>query len=249
MNDSPNRPNDLSPRVFKGMPRRWKRDISIDSEIEIAEKSYYYWWWAFLKESADYKRAEAGSKKEPFASLYADFGRLRNSSFAGWWLNRGRDLFAEPVAIPKVRAMEHMEVASHDMPEDFLHIEVPLKIRRKTILRQINKILDERHQGRELSLLSQSKAKRRLYPKQRIRITTFQPIMDVWTARKENPDKPWWQTGYDLNLNRYYEINERDDEDMIKHKHRMMSLIVQRLHRKATALIKFAALGDFPRFK
>jgi hypothetical protein len=237
------------PRSFKGMPRDWKRDISIEKEIEAAKNSYYYWWFMFLRESDEYRRAETGSKKEPYASLFRDFGRIRNNSFEYWWQSRGRDVFSEPVAIPKVREMENMELASDEMPDDFLYIEIPLKIRKQTILRQINKLLDTKHGGRELNLLNVSKARRKLYAKQRIRITTFEPIMNVWTARKKSPDKSWWQIGSDLKLNRAYEASERDDENDIKHKQRMMTLIVQRLYRKAQALIKFAALGDFPRFK
>lgn len=240
------RPEPLS---FKGMPRHWKRGISIENEIEAAKNSYYYWWWAFLGVSEEYRKAESGSKKEPYASLYADFGRIRGSSFDGWWMERGRNLFAEPVAIPKVREMEHMELASHEMPREYLYIEVPLKIRRQTILRQINKLLDDRHEGRGLKLLKQSQARRKLYAKQRIRITTFDPIWKVWQARKADPKKSWSQIGYDLEISSAFNIKDWHDEEMIKYQQRMMALVVQRLHRKAEALIKFAALGDFPRFR
>ena len=249
MIDTPSRRSMTETRSFKGMPRGWKRDISIELEIQAAKNSYYYWWWRFLGESDEYRRAETGSKKEPYASLFRDFGRIRNNSFEYWWQARGRDIFSEPVAIPKVREMENMELASDEMPDDFLYIEIPLKIRKQTILRQINKLLDKKHDGRELNLLKLSKARRKLYAKQRIRFTTFEPIMAVWQARKANPEKTWWEIGSDLKLNRAYEATERDDENDIKHKQRMMTLIVQRLYRKAQALIKFAALGDFPRFR
>ena len=249
MPDNPSRRSMPEPRSFKAMPRGWKRDISIELEMKAARQSYYYWWWVFLRESAEYRKAESGSKKEPYASLFTDFGRIRDSNFEQWWLRTGRDIFSEPVAIPKVREMENMELASNERPDEYTYIEIPLKIRRQTILRQINKLLDVKHAGRELNLLKQSKARRKLYEKQRIRITTFEPIISVWHARKADPQKPWWEIGSDLKLNRAYETDDADDENDTKYKNRMMTLIVQRLHRKAQALIKFAALGDFPRFR
>jgi hypothetical protein len=249
MENTPSRRTRTEPLSFKAMPRGWKRGISIENEIEAAKNSYYYWWWSFLQESDEYRKAESGSRKEPYASLFRDFGRIRGSSFDGWWLERGRDLFAEPVAIPKVREMEHMELASHDMPHDYLYIEIPLKIRRQTILRQINKLLDKKHSGRELKLLQQSQARRKLYVNQRIRITTFAPILAVWKARKADPNKPWWQIGRELRISLSFIPKPTDSEDAIKANNRSMTLVVQRLHRKAEALIKFAALGDFPRFR
>ena len=129
-------------RFFKGMPSTWGRDVDRETEAQAAQDSFYYWWWAFLAESVDYRRAVTGRKEEPYASLAADFGRL-GSDFEVWWFERGREIFAEPVAVPRVRRLEHEEVANYEGINPKLVIEIPLAIRRQTILRQVNKLLDQ----------------------------------------------------------------------------------------------------------
>ena len=235
-------------RFFKGMPSTWGRDVDRETEAQAAQDSFYYWWWAFLAESVDYRRAVTGRKEEPYASLAADFGRL-GSDFEAWWFERGREIFAEPVAVPRVRRLEHEEVANYEGINPKLVIEIPLAIRRQTILRQVNKLLDQHHAGSDLRVHAYSRAKRHLYPHQRIRKTTLETLMRVWQARKANPNWPWWATGEQLKLSPFHIVTERDDTDTAAYKHRIMALVVQRMHRKAGSIIEWAAQGDFPRSK
>lgn len=224
------------------------QDVDREVELKAAEDSFYYWWWAFLKESREYRRAVSGSADEPYAGMARDFGQL-GFSFEHWWFLRGRDLFEEQVAIPRVRKLEHGEAANYEGVNAKLVLELPLTIRRQTILRQVNKLLDQHHTGQKLRVHEYSTAKRRLYPDQRIRKTTFPALMAVWQDRKRNRQEEWWETGERLNLSPIHTVEPGDDTDNIAWKHRMMTLTVQRLHRKAKALIDFAARGDFPRFK
>lgn len=235
-------------RFFKGMPTTWGRDIDREAEARAAQDSFYYWWWAFLAESTEYRRAVSGRKEEPYASMAADFGRL-GTSFETWWFERGREIFAEPVAIPRVRKLEHGELANYEGVNPKLVIELPLTIRRQTILRQVNKLLDQHHAGSELRVHAYSRAKRRLYAHQRIRKATLEVLMKVWQARKAKPDGEWWGIGEELKLAPYHTVTEADDTATVTNKHRIMTLTVQRMHRKAKSIIEFAAKGDFPRYK
>ena len=230
------------------MPSTWGRDVDREVEAQAAKDSFYYWWWAFLAESVDYRRAVTGRKEEPYASMAADFGRL-GQNFETWWFERGREIFAEPVAIPRVRKLEHGESANYEGINEKLVVELPLTIRRQTILRQLNKLLDQYHAGAGLRVHSYSRAKRRLYAHQRIRKATLETLMKVWQARKAKPDAPWWETGEELGLSPYHNVTAKDDAATTANKHRLMSLITQRMYRKATALIDHAAKGDFPRYK
>lgn len=234
-------------RIIKGLGVDI-RDFDREAELKAAEDSLYYWWWAFLRESREYRQAVSGSAEEPYASLARDFGHLGHS-FSHWWFERGRDIFEEQVAIPKVRKLEHGEGANYEGVNPKLVVELPLTIRRQTILRQINRLLDQHHSSQKLRVHEFSTAKRRLYPQQRIRKTTFPPLMAVWQERKRNRKEEWWETGERLKLSLIHIVEESDDEDTVVWKHRIMALTVQRLHRKAKALIDFAAKGDFPRFK
>lgn len=235
---------------FKGLPSTWGRDVDRETEAKAARESFYYWWWAFLAESDDYRQTLALTRRleEPFVSMALDFGRL-DTSFKAWWFERGREIFAEPVAIPRVRKLKHGEMANYEGINPKLVLELPLTIRRQTILRQVNKLLDEHHAGASLRVHAYSRAKRRLYPHQRIRKATLETLMKVYQARKAKPDAPWWQTGEELGLSPYHTVTDKDDAPTIANKHRIMALTVQRMHRKAVALINFAAKGDFPRYK
>ena len=245
------RPRELDSegRVFKGLPRiRWAADADEEAELDQARKSQYFWWWKFLQESRDYRRALSGRANEPFAGMARDFGRLRGD-FDWWWLQTGRDIFSEQLALPKVRELEHGIRVNLDQINPKLVVELPLTIRRGTILKQIGKLLDKHHQGAKLRVMKHGTAKRKLYPQSRMRNTTFELLYRVWIARKENPTEEWHTTGEKLRLSPAFIPAPRDNDKEVKYKNRCMAIIVQRYHRKATALIDFAARGDFPRVK
>lgn len=241
-------------RVIKGLPRLPLVDIDRKVELQAARDSLYFWWWSFLRESLDYRRAVSGRKEEPWARMASDFGRL-GDHFDSWWFETGRGLFKERVAIPKVRKLEHGEPANYEGINRKLVIELPLTIRRATILKQVNTLLDaelnepDKRYFSNLRVHAFSTARRRIYPDQRIRITSFKTLLDVWQERKKSPSVPWWEVGEKLRLSPVYITQPTDTEEEVKYKHRLMSLIVQRHYRRAKALIEFAAKGDFPRFK
>ena len=264
-------------RVIKALPRQPLVDMDRDAELAAAKNSLYFWYWAFLRESIDYRRAVSGKKDEPWARMVGDFGRL-GDHFDIWWFDRGRRLFQEQLAIPKVRKLKHGEPANYEGMNRKLVIELPLSIRRATILKQVTRLLDEElptgYFGK-LRVHAYSTARRRIYPNQRIRMTTFKTLLEVWLARKRRQKPrwqmgrsfdfislpqdsggqkksglmPWWKIGEELGLSPIYISLPEDSEETIKFKHRMMSLIVQRHYRRAKTLIDFAGRGDFPRFK
>jgi hypothetical protein len=236
-------------RVFKGLPRiRWAEDADEPAELAVAKDSAYYWWWVFLKESREYRRALSGRNDEPYAKMASDFGRL-GDDFNYWWLKTGRKIFAEKLALPRVRPLEHGVRVNLDQINEKLVLEIPLTIRRSTILKQINRELDKVHQGAGLRVYKHGTAERTLYPLSRMRMPTLELLHRVWMARKENPNEEWHTTGERLNLSPVFIPTARDIIDEIKYKNRCMAVVIQRYHRKAAALIDFAARGDFPRIK
>jgi len=242
-------PRDAEGRVFKGLPRiRWAEDADEAQELTAARNSAYYWWWAFLRESRDYRRALSGRAEEPCASMARHFGRL-GDEFDYWWLRTGREIFAEQMALPRVRSLEHGLTVNLDQINKKLVLEVPLTIRRSTILKQINAELDKVHQGARLRVMKHGSAKRKLYAQSRMRLPTLKILYDVWIARKQHPDWTWHAIGEQLNLSPVFIASTQDSEPEVEYKNRCMTIVVQRYHRKAAALIDFAARGDFPRIK
>jgi len=247
-NRSPRR-RTATERVFKGMPRRrWADDADENAELAAARDSAYYWWWAFLRESREYRRALSGRTDEPYASMARDFKRL-GDDFDHWWLRTGRQIFSEQMALPKVRRLEHGVIVNLEQINPKLVLELPLTIRRATLLRQINRLLDDHHQGVKLRVMQHATAIRKLYPQSRMRLDTLRVLYDVWTIRKARPNMSWHAIGEELRLSPVFIPFPTDDAVEIKYKQRCMTIVVQRYHRKATALIDFAARGDFPRLK
>ena len=243
------KPRDADGRVIKGLPRiSWAEDADEDAELAAARNSAYYWWWVFLKESREYRRALSGRAIEPYASVAQDFGRL-GDDFDRWWLRTGREIFSEQMALPRVRQLEHGVRVNLEQINPKLVLEVPLTIRRATILKQIGKLLDEHHQGTKLRVMKHATAKRKLYAQSRMRLPTLELLHKVWEARKAMPNATWWEIGEHLSLSPVFIPAAKDEEKEVAYKRRCMTLVVQRYHRKATALIDFAAQGDFPRVK
>ncbi len=242
-------PRDAEGRIFKGLPRiRWADDADEAQELTAARNSAYYWWWAFLRESRDYRRALSGRTDEPFASMARHFGRL-GDDFDRWWLRTGREIFAEQMSLPSVRLLAHGVTVNLEQINPKLVVELPLTIRRVTILRQINRLLDQHHEGARLRVMKHGSAERKLYAQSRMRLPTLKILYDVWITRKQNPDWTWHAIGEQLNLSPVFIASTRDSEPEVEYKNRCMTIVVQRYHRKAAALIDFAARGDFPRIK
>ena len=235
-------------RKFLAIRRTRGRDRDRDTELAAARESFYYWWWAFLRETREYRSAVRGRCPRNMKALVKDFGRL-GSNFDRWWLEFGRNIFAERFDRARVRKLEQGEPANYNGLLPKLVVELPLSRKRRSIIRQVNQLLDEYHAGARFEPLKFSMAQRKLYPKQRIRLTTFEPLMRVWQERMRHMRDPWWKTGERLGLSPIYRVEVTDDTDDIAHKRRMMTLTVQRQYRRAKALIDFAGKGDFPRFK
>jgi hypothetical protein len=241
---------DSEGRVIKGMRRiRWAEDPDEAEELVEARNSPYYWWWMFLRESHDYNKGLLRKNvDESIAGMAADFGRL-GDDFDWWWLRRGREIFSEQMTLPRARILEHGVRVNLDQINPKLVVELPLTIRRATIIRQINQLLDKHHAGAQLRVMNYATAKRKLYAHSRIRLPTLELLYRVWKARNERPDESWYMSGEKLKISPVFIIDAKDTKIEQDYKRRCMTIVVQRYYRKAQALIEFAAKGDFPRIK
>lgn len=220
-------------------------------ELADAMDSPYYWWWAFLRESEEYRAAVAGEKVDrAITALAKDFGDLKSSSFESWWFRIGRYLFSQKK--PEVKKLEDGVLIRNSEKKQCLYLEVPLRMKRATALRKINKILGEHFKGEDggrHNVYARSKAKREVNKSSKIRLRTFRQFYDVWRDRKENPESDWWETGEKLNISPLYINRPNTPTGDRLDNNRKMSLNVQRIYRKTQKLIYWAARGEFPRVK
>ena len=173
MNDS-NRP---FYKGVQGFTRQFESDL-----VEAAEDSVYYWWWAFMRLSPVFwyaRHAGVAPKNEALARAWANSGDLSNGLFRRWWKATGAHVFAEAKRPASVRAINMDQLEEHRFyPQgSSLLLEVPLTIRKETILQQVKRLLALEHEGRALNLAATSTAQFALHTK-RYRLRTLE--LEYW---------------------------------------------------------------------
>ena len=146
-NDSRHERNLRPPQ--KGLPRF--RYQSIEAEVADASTSIRRWWWEYLRLSKAYwlvcrmshNMQTPRTKDEGLATLYRAFGNVHRYSFEDWWRRIGSDLFKEPESSPRVIEI-NQDLSNYSANrENRLLIEIPIKLSRRTIQRQIGRILTQ----------------------------------------------------------------------------------------------------------
>lgn len=185
---------------FKGLPSYTRASDRL--EAHDAEVSVYGWWWRFLRLSPVIWFAQSRNvlpKDNQIAQVVKDFGDLKGRSFHAWWSASGRYLFAEAVRPSKVLQLDLDQMQGHQFDPDKLYLEIPLTIRKQTILKQIKTMLNEHHEGRELDLAATSSAEYALYTK-RFRLRVLETEYWVLLYRLLYPEITVWRIGDRLQL-------------------------------------------------
>ena len=212
-----------------------------------AKDTLYYEWWRCLNASKDYLECCAKEgKKHPLADTYALFGDI-NTSWAIWWGKIGRHIFSERRQYPKVRAITEEESLNRLEVEikDFLILDVPLTLRRVTILEQINKLLDEHHLGKDLDVRAQSTALVQLETS-KLQHKTIPILVDVAEILYRNPDIQLYQLAQRAKLAEIHlgrKVQEKNSADQEKQRRQMAA---SRYKEQAERLVYNAERGVFP---
>ena len=146
--------------LYKEIPGGLQRRSLPEQEWKKAKETLYYEWWRCLNASREYLECCAKEgKNHELSGTYNLFGNV-DIAWPSWWQKTGRKLFSERRQYPKVRAIDKDEALKKlDVTtNDFLILDIPLNLRRVTILEQINKFLDEYHPGKDLDVRAQSSA-------------------------------------------------------------------------------------------
>ena len=227
-----------------------ERQEELDDELRQAKSSWYGIWYRCLKLSSDYKHCCANEGKGRLKHMYGDFGNVVDMSFPQWWQRTGRYLFAERKEIPKVQSYTHrrdLEEITH--LRDKVVIEIPLTIRKSTVVRQINKILKDAYEGRDVVPREQSTARRKL-AKSKLRKETVGKMLDLYELRARHPALTLWQLGERAGIELDLMARSTDEVQMTVQEERIrMGIAVSRYLKQATNLIWNATGGDFPSIK
>tara|TARA_B110000503_G_scaffold140530_1_gene231639 strand:+ start:707 stop:1498 length:792 start_codon:yes stop_codon:yes gene_type:complete len=236
------------PRTLRPRPPVSKeRQSELSDELRQARNSWYGIWYRCLKLSSNYKHCCANGGKGRLKHMYGDFGDVVDKSFQQWWQHTGRYLFAERKAIPQVQSYTHRR----DLEEitnlrDKVVIEIPLTIRKSTVVRQINKILKDAYEGRDVVPREQSTARRKL-AKSKLRKETVSKMLDLYELRERHPKLTLWQLGERAGIELDLLARSTHGEQMTLQQERIrMGISVSRYLKQARNLIWNASEGVFP---
>jgi hypothetical protein len=209
--------------------------------------SVYYYWWAFIRLNTEYMDCCQSGGQGPLAEIYADFGDVRDQArptvdgdaFKAWWIERGADLFAEPVPLDQAETLEKL-------PDffDFKHnalISIPLNADFELTMKEIRLQLKAEFDGYRRHFPSQSRAK---YPvKQRPVLSALDDALRCKLAQIQNPEMDQYALADAAGLE-FPQYSARDGDDIYALKTRTVSRALQR----ANALIANVIKGDFPSY-
>lgn len=231
----------------KMIPRGFRRSLPANEEIKEARKSPAYWWYCCLQANDEYEYCYRHDGKGEMASMYADFGDVFELSFAQWWMRHGRKLFTEIKPFKKTLVIDsNKQLENTRLSKDKLIIEIPLTLRKQTVIRQIGRILKAEYEGRVVDVIKASTARRKII-KNKMRMTTVEQLLKVKAVRDANPRMTLNEVGIAADI--VLDLNARiyDEGAMTEaHERRRMTIAVGRLLRQAKNLITNAGMGKFP---
>lgn len=240
-------PTDEELGRLKAVPRSLRKPLPFEEEAKEVEGSLYHLWWRCLRASTEYLECcEVEGRDHPLAETYTNFGDVQ-SNWRKWWTLTGRKLFSERHDYPMVRAItKDRALGKLDVePGNFLILDIPLGLRRVTILEQINKLLDEHHEGRDLDVWAQSTAKVKLH-KSKLQEKTLPILVNVAEILHKQPDILLYELAEVAGLAEIHLGRSVQQELTKREEHQRREMAASRYKDQATRLIANAARGLFP---
>ncbi len=240
-------PTDEELGRLKAVPRSLRKPLPSEEEAKEVEGSLYHLWWRCLRASTEYLECcEVEGLDHPLAETYANFGDVRGN-WRKWWTLTGRKLFSERHDYPIVRAItKDRALAKLDVdPGNFLILDIPLGLRRVTILEQINKLLEEHHAGRDLDVWAQSSAKVKLH-KSKLQEKTLPLLVNVAELLHKQPDILLYELAKVAGLAEMHLGRAIQEELTKREEHQRREMAASRYKDQATRLVANAARGKFP---
>lgn len=228
-----------------------RRRTPIEEELRQARKSPAYWWFKCLEASDEYRSCCELDGFGKLSVTYSKFGNIFNHPhFDAWWLKQGRFLFIQQ-ELKKVKAFDSEMFRRTNTDSDTLVLEIPLTLRKQTIMRQIGKELKKAYEGRVVDIQKNSTAKVK-FEKSKIRMTTVELLLKIHRLRKKHLDLSLNELGIKagIQLDLFARItNSEDMDDSEYERTRRMTIAVSRYLKQARLLIDNAANGVFPSIK
>lgn len=131
---------------------------------------------------------------------------------------------------------------------DRLIVEIPLTLRKQTVMRKLGRLLKQEYQGRVVDVMAQSTARRKII-KNKMRLSTIQQLLDVLEVRQKNPKFTLNEVGQKAGVELDLQARSKDEVFTVAMERRRMTIAVARLLSQARNLVTNAGLGHFPSIK
>ena len=263
--------NQPAEHLLKGTPRLRFRNA--EESLEAVRQGVHRWWWEFLRLSRDYwlvcqtsQRFRIATEDRELARVYLAFGNVYDCTFDDWWLSRGSRVFRERQQFPRVQEVPRraIERPTQNVAGDHVWVDIPLKLSRRTIHRQLGRILDAYEEQRLANRLELSTSAFRLNPVQ-YRLHTLRQVHEVHCLHRELIAKPralkdmgqaqgfeqradLFRIGRLLRVSPSNESLHGDPQEITRRQNRMRAS-VSRLLRRSELLIANVEGGTFPSFQ
>lgn len=228
-----------------------RRRVELPEEIRQARSSQAYWWFKCLVVSDEYKLCCENDGKGKLSDTYEKFGNVFNyTHFDVWWLKHGRYQFIQKKK-SEVKEIEEKDLRRLDLNSEKLVLDVPLSLRKQTVMRQIGKILKKAYENREVDIQKASTAIIK-FEKSKMQMTTVERLLQIHMLRKKYSNltlnEIGIKAGVELDLHRR-STNEADMDNSEYEEIRRMTIAVSRYLKQARHLIENAVNGVFPSIK
>ena len=233
--------------LYKEIPGGLRKGRSTTDDWRKAKETMYYEWWRCLNASKEYLACCANhGKNSELANTYALFGNV-NISWANWWTKVGKRIFSERHQYPKVRAIDKEEVLNKLEVEagNFLILDIPLNLRRVTILEQINHLLDKHHDGKNLDVRAQSTALAQLETT-KLQHKTIPILVDVAEILYKNPDIQLYQLAQRAKLAEHHLGRSKSESLSADEEKQRRQMAASRYKEQAERLVYNAVRLKFP---
>ena len=246
--------------IGKVLPDSLGQPLNRENEYKKINNSSARWWFECLLLSDEYKSCceNVGiSTDKDISTTYKSFGNIfEYQSFIHWWMRVGRDLFEEQTTKEVKFIRNERDLRRLRFNINKIVIEVPLNLRRQTVIRKIGKqlkaIYEDFYKEEALDIYKESSAKIK-FQKSKMQTETVKLLLKIIRLRKEHPKLPLAKIGakarivLDLGAKTVGEqALETVDQDFID---RRMTIAVSRYTKQANNLINEAARGKFPFLK
>lgn len=223
----------------------------IEEELRQARKSPAYWWFQCLKASDDYKLCCENDGEGKLSDTYSKFGDVfEYLNFDVWWMRQGRYQFIQKKK-SEVKEINEKDLRRLELKSDKLVLDVPLTLRKQTVMRQIGRILKKAYENIEVDIQKASTAAIK-FEKSKMQMTTVERLLQIQKLRKRYPklslNEIGIKAGVEIDLHRRT-TNDADMDNSEYEEIRRMTIGVSRYLKQARLLIDNAAHGVFPSIK